>query len=146
MKLPLLLATLFLSASPVVADDFVYLKCQTTIHGTVWDWTETKELNKWVSNADVLYKIDTKNEQLFVSSNPEVAIQYELQHPGFIGWKEQVSDGRISGENKLYLQYDPPGAVDGGMNHSDNERRLKYFGAIAGDCEASDASDYAASK
>ena len=146
MKIPILLGALLLSASPALADDFVYLKCQTTIHSIVWNWTETKELNKWISHADVLYKIDTKNEELFVSSKSEIAIQYELQHPGFIGWTEQVSGERISGENHMYLQYDPPGAVDGGMNHSDNERRLKYFGRIAGDCEASDASDYEASK
>ena len=146
MKFSVLLTTLLLSSTPALAEDFIYLKCKTTTNNTVFDWTETERLNHWVSNAEILYKIDTTNEELFVSSNPEVVIQYELQHPGFIGWKEQVSDGRISGENKLYLQYDPPGAVDGGMDHSDNERRLKYFGAIAGDCEASDASDYEASK
>ena len=99
MKLPMLLGTLLLSASPAVADDFVYLKCKATINNTVFDWTKTKELNHWVSNSEILYKIDTKNEELFASSNPKIPIQYELQHPGYIGWTEQVSDGRISGEN-----------------------------------------------
>ena len=61
-------------------------------------------------------------------------------------WMGQVSDGRISGENPWYLQYDPPGTVDGAMYHSGNERRLKYFGSIFGDCEASDASAYETSK
>ena len=146
MKYLLALSALLLSASPAVADDFVYLKCKATINNTVFDWTKTKELNHWVSNSEILYKIDTKNEELFVSSNPKIAIQYELQHPGYIGWTEQISDGRISGENPWYLQYDPPGKVDGAMYPSDNERRLKYFGSIFGDCEASDASAYEASK
>ena len=57
-----------------------------------------KDLNHLDSNAEILYKIDSKNEELFVSSNPEFAIQYELQHPAFIGWTEQDSDERISGE------------------------------------------------
>mgnify|MGYP001245002640 CR=1 FL=1 len=102
-RLSVLLGALLIPASPALADDFVYLKCQTTIHSVVWNWTKTKVLNKWISHADVLYKIDTKNEELFVSSNPKIAIQYELQHPGYIGWTEQVSDGRISGENPWYL-------------------------------------------
>ena len=146
MKIPILLGALLLSASPVVADDFVYLKCSGTINNTVFDWNKTKELNHWDSNTEILYKIDTKNELLFVSSKPEIAIQYELQHPGFIGWTEQVSEGRISGENPMYLQYDPPGRVDGAMYHSDKIRRLKYFGSVYGSCEASDASAYEASK
>ena len=139
MKYLPLLGTLILSASPAIADDFVYLRCKATINSIVWDWTETKELNHFDTKTEILYMIDTKNEELFVSSNPKIAIQYELQHPGFIGWTEQVSDGRISGENPMYLQYDPPGNVDGAMYHSDSERRLKYFGNIFGNCEPSNA-------
>ena len=121
MKLSVLLTTLLLSSTPALAEDFIYLKCKTTTNNIVFDWTETERLNHWVSNAEILYKINTKNEELFVSSNPEVVIQYELQHPGFIGWTEQVSDGRMSGESPWYLQYDPPGEVDGAMYLSDNE-------------------------
>ena len=146
MKLPLLLGALLLSASPVVANDYVYLKCIGTLKNTVFDWNRTKELNHWDSNTEILYKIDAKNEVLFVSSKPEIAIQYELQHPGFIGWTEQVSEGKISGENSGYLQYDPPGKDYGAMYHSDMIRRLKYFGSVDGSCEASDASAYEASK
>ena len=146
MKLSVLLTTLLLSSTPALAEDFIYLKCKTTTNNIVFDWTETERLNHWVSNAEILYKINTKNEELFVSSNPEVVIQYELQHPGFNGWTEQVSDGRMSGESPWYLQYDPPGEIDGAMYHSDNERRLKYFGSIFGSCEASDSSAYEASK
>ena len=122
------------------------MKCSGTVKNTVFEWTETKELNHWNSNAEILYKIDTRNEELFISSNPKIAIQYELQHPRFIGWTEQVSDERISGENPMYLQYDPPGEVDGAMYHSDSEQRLKYFGKIFGNCKPSNASAYEASK
>ena len=82
-RLSVLLGALLLPASAALADDFVYLKCKTTIHSVVWNWTKTKELNKWISQDDVLYKIDTKNEELF-SSNLEIAIQYEPQHPGLL--------------------------------------------------------------
>ena len=41
MKLPLLLTTLLLAASPVVADDFLYLKCdETMLVSTVIDWND----------------------------------------------------------------------------------------------------------
>tara|TARA_B100001063_G_C16715110_1_gene530243 strand:- start:193 stop:663 length:471 start_codon:yes stop_codon:yes gene_type:complete len=152
LSLGLLASAISVASLPAIAqedgsaDDFVYLKCSGTIKNTVFDWNETKELNHWESNAEILYKIDTKNEELFVSSKPEIAIQYELQHPGFIGWTEQVSEGKISGENSGYLQYDPPGKDYGAMYHSDMIRRLKYFGSVDGSCEASDASAYEASK
>ena len=140
MKLPLLLGALLLSATPVVANDYVYLKCSGTLKNTVFDWNRTKELNHWDSNTEILYKIDAKNKVLFVSSKPEIAIQYELQHPGFISFTEQFSEGRISGENRMYLQYDPPGVFYGAMFHLDQIRNLKYSGLVNGSCEASDAS------
>ena len=151
LSLGLLASAISVTSLPAIAqegsaDDFVYLKCSGLINNKVSDWNETKMLNHWDSNTEILYKIDTKNEELFISSNSEIAIQYELQHPGFIGWTEQVSEGRISGENPMYLQYDPPGEVSGALYHSDSERRLKYFGSIYGNCEASDASAYEASK
>ena len=146
MKLSILFGALFLSASPALADDFVYLKCNGTIKSIVWDWNKTKELNHWDSNTEILYKIDTKHKVLFVSSEPEIANHYEIQHPGFIGWTEQIKGGRMSGENVMYLQYEPPGKVDGGMYHSDSLRRLKYSGLMWGSCEASDASAYEASQ
>ena len=74
MKLSVLLTTLLLSSTPALAEDFIYLKCKTTTNNIVFDWTETERLNHWVSNAEILYKINTKNEELFVSSNPEVVI------------------------------------------------------------------------
>ena len=96
LSLGLLASAISVASLPAIAqedssaDDFVYLKCSGTIKNTVFDWNETKELNHWDSNAEILYKIDTKNEELFVSSNPKIVIQYELQHPGYIGWTEQV--------------------------------------------------------
>ena len=141
-----LIGALLLSASPAVADDFVYLKCQVSTKSTVFNWDKTKELNHWDSNTEILYKIDTKREVLFTSSKHENTIKYEWQHPGFIGWTEQISDERMSGKNVMYLQYDPPEYVDGAMYHSDRLRRLKYFGSMYGSCEGSDASAYEASK
>ena len=50
-----LIGALLLSASPAVADDFVYLKCQVSTKSTVFNWDKTKELNHWDSNTEILY-------------------------------------------------------------------------------------------
>ena len=95
MKFSLLLTTLFFSASTALADDFIYLKCMGTTKNILWDLDETKELNNWDSDFDIVYKLDAKNQEIFVSSNPETVIKYEPQHPGFIGWEEQISGERF---------------------------------------------------
>lgn len=146
MKLPLLLTTLFFWASPALADNALYLKCTGTIRNILWDLNETKELKNWDSSFDLVYKLDAKNEEIFVSSNPEVAIKYEPQHPGFLGWEERISDERFDIESFRYLQYDPPGKVDGLTELSDRLRRRKHTGSMHGTCKTSDASAFEASK
>ena len=68
MKLPLLLTTLLLSASPAVADDFVYLKCETKTQvraidaetaQVIRDFEETESPNE-DNIRSVIYRIDLK--------------------------------------------------------------------------------------
>ena len=146
LKFSLLLATLFFSALTALADDFIYLKCMGSTKNILWDLNETKELNNWDSNFDLVYKLDVKNEEIFVSSDPEVAIKYEPQHPGFIGWEEQISGERFDVESFRYLHYDPPGKVDGLTELSDRLRRRKHTASMGGTCKTSDASTFEASK
>ena len=146
MKFSLLLTTLFFSASTALADDFRYLKCMATTKNILWDLNETKELNNWDSDFDIVYKLDTKNQEIFVSSDPEAAIKYEPQHPGFIGWEEQISGERFDVESFRYLHYDPPGTVDGFTEFSDRLRSRKHTASMGGTCKTSDASTFEASK
>ena len=146
MKFSPLLTTLFFLASPAFADDFIYLKCTGTTNNTLWDFDKTKELQNWDSNFDLAYKLDTKNEKIFVSSNPGVAIKYEPQHPGFIGWEERISNERFDVESFRYLHYNPAGKVDGFTELSDKLRRRKHTASMVGTCKTSDAFTFEASK
>lgn len=146
LKFSLLLATLSFSASTALAEDFIYLKCMGSTKNILWDSNETKELNHWDSNFDLVYKLDAKNEEIFVSSDPEAAIKYEPQHPGFIGWEEHISGERFDVESFRYLHYDPPGTVDGFTELSDRLRRRKHTASMGGSCKTSDASTFEASK
>ena len=77
MKFSPLLTTLFFLSSPSFADDFIYLKCTGITKNILWDLDETKELQNWDSNFDLSHKLDTKNENIFISSDPGVAIKHE---------------------------------------------------------------------
>ena len=146
MKFSLLLTTLFFSASTALADDFIYLKCMGTTKNILWDLDETKELNNWDSDFDLVYKLDAKNQEIFVSSNPETVIKYEPQHPGFIRWEERISDERFDVDSFRYLHYNPAGKVDGFTELSDKLRRRKHTASMSGICKTSDAFTFEASK
>ena len=146
MKFSLLLTTLFFLASPTLADDFIYLKCTGTTKNILWDLNETKELQNWDSNFDLVFKLDTRNEEIFISSNRGVAIKYESQHPGFIGWEEKISNERFDIESFRYLHYAPTGKVDGLTEFSDRLQHRKHTASMGGTCKTSDASTFEASK
>ena len=73
MKLPLLLTTLLLAASPVVADDFLYLKCdETMLVSTVIDWNDGEQtpLSREIREILVL-RIDTRNKKVIYNNTNE---------------------------------------------------------------------------
>ena len=73
MKLPLLITTLLLSASPVVADDFLYLKCdETMLVSTVIDWSDGDQtpLSREIREILVL-RIDMRNKKVIYNNTNE---------------------------------------------------------------------------
>lgn len=73
MKLPLLITTLLLSASPVVADDFLYLKCdETMLVSTVIDWSDGDQtpLSREIREILVL-RIDIRNKKVIYNNTNE---------------------------------------------------------------------------
>ena len=142
-----LIGALLLSASPAVADDFLYLKCKGTIKSTVFDWNLIKRVKELEQDTVIVYKLDINKKIVFVSSEPEIANQFEtdLNQLGSIAWKTEYSKEGIFGEDTTHLQYDPPGEVGGTMYQSDRDRRLEYEGTLSGSCKGSDASAYEAS-
>ena len=147
MKLPLLLTTLLLSASPALADEFLYLKCEVTIERTVFDWNLGEQISEREIDDVIHYKIDTKEDVVFDSTEPEVANEFTMDiNQRQIAWKIVKESGSIHEEYTTHLQYETPGEVVGTIYQSDRDRFIEDSGSFRGVCEASDPETYEASK
>lgn len=60
MKLPILLKTLFFSASPVFADDLLYLKCASSTKVKILSTPDNRLLRETTRRDDLVYRIDLK--------------------------------------------------------------------------------------
>ena len=149
MKLPLLLTTLLLSASPVMADDFLCLKCKVNIERTVFDWNLGEQISEREIDDVIHCKIDTKEDVVFDSTEPEVANEFTTDiNQRQIAWKTVKESGSVYEEYTTHLQYETPGYVVGTLYQSDRDRDrfIEDSGSFSGVCEASDAETYEASK
>ena len=67
MKIPILLAALLLSASPVVADDFVYLMCESKGFNEITD-LKTNEIERSIVGSHVQHwKVNVANSRLILA-------------------------------------------------------------------------------
>ena len=143
MKLPILLGALLLSASPVLADDLVYLKCTGTLQ-----WGEIKpsgEKSQETEEITLQFKIDTKEKFYIDSNNPENLHKVKIWN-GVVF--EQFTDFKqpFTGIMNVQIAFDPPGKMIAITKARDNSTSVEYTQEVSGICEASDASAYEASK
>ena len=143
MKLPILLGALLLSASPVLADDLVYLKCTGTLQ-----WGEIKpsgEKSQETEEITLQFKIDTKEKFYIDSNNPENLHKVKIWN-GVVF--EQFTDFKqpFTGIMNVQIAFDPPGKMIAKTKARDNSTSVEYTQEVSGICEASDASAYEASK
>ena len=67
MKLPLFLGVLFISASPVVADDFVYLMCELKGFNKMTD-LKTNEIDRSIVGSHIQHwKLNVANSRLITA-------------------------------------------------------------------------------
>ena len=67
MKLPILLGVLLLSASPAIADDFVYLMCESKGFNEAKD-LETNKIERSIVGSDMQHwKVDVANSRLITA-------------------------------------------------------------------------------
>ena len=143
MKLPILLGALLLSASPVLADDLVYLKCTGTLQ-----WGEIKpsgEKSQETEEITLQFKIDTKEKFYIDSNNPENLHKVKIWN-GVVF--EQFTDFKqpFTGIMNVQIAFDPPGKMIAKTKARDNSPSVEYTQEVSGICEASDAASYEASK
>ena len=108
MKYLPLLGALLLSAAPVVADDFVYLKCSRTVQ---WGKFEPSGDKVEVTEKTTLhYKIDTKKKLYIDSNNPENLYKVKILN-GVVFEQFNVFEEGATGTMNIQIAFDPPGKL-----------------------------------
>ena len=142
MKLPIILGALLLSSTPAFADDFVYLKCSGTVQ---WGKFEPSGDNVEETEEIVLhFKIDTKKKLYIDSSNPENLHKVKILN-GVVFEQMDFEEG-ATGHMIAQIAFDPPGKAISKSIIRDNNTADVYTNEFIGNCEASNASAYEASK
>ena len=153
MKLPTLLGALLLSASPAVADDFVYLKCETktqlrTIDAetaqVIRDFEEIESPNENNIQKEI-YKIDLKNSQYthHLEGNRKSDVQGKIDAKIKNGKLMHFSEGG-KGYLETKIQYEPPGEILINGSYVGFTMEGMYIGEFItkGSCEDINASDH----
>jgi hypothetical protein len=142
MKLPIILGALLLSSTPAFADDFVYLKCSGTVQ---WGKFEPSGDNVEETDEIVLhFKIDTKKKLYIDSNNPENLHKVKILN-GVVFEQMDFEEG-ATGHMIAQIAFDPPGKAISKSIIRDNNTADVYTNEFIGNCEASNASAYEASK
>ena len=140
MRLTALLGALLLSASPALADDLLYLKCDTTIK-----YNQIKPYPKEGEEDLVLYyEIDFKNKiatDLALALNGEGSFKMKIEN-GLILIKEEVYDeeGKLTISRQTEISYDPPGRIVGVDFANDLDDNNVGTADLEGSCESSNKS------
>ena len=142
MKYLPLLGALLLSASPAVADDFVYLKCSGTVQwGKLIPSGDKAEETEKIT---LHFKIDTKKKLYIDSNNPENLHKVKILN-GVVFEQMDFEEG-ATGHMIAQIAFDPPGKAISKSIIRDNNTADVYTNEFIGNCEASNASAYEASK
>ena len=140
MKLPLLLTTLLLSSTPALADDFVYLKCESNHIVTVKDLV-SNQIIKREENAVIQYlKIDLLNSRIMGSLGGEWE-GVEIVNGYVVEDKEEIVNGNTVLQ-KASMQFDPAGKIVADMLIRRDSLSELESGKIRGICKGSDESAF----
>ena len=137
-RLSTLLSALLLSASPVVADDFVYLKCESNGFNEAKD-LETNEIDRREFKGGIQHwKVDITNSRLIeaggdVWDTAKIIIGVAIEE-----WEKPRNKKGISVSYKSSIQIVPPGPL---FFHSVTRGvSVSYTGSVTGMYKGSDAS------
>tara|TARA_Y100000766_G_scaffold75236_1_gene63727 strand:- start:1171 stop:1614 length:444 start_codon:yes stop_codon:yes gene_type:complete len=136
MKLPILLGALLLSASPVVADDLVYLECETKSVNTTKD-LKSNQIMKREETAEITHhKVDLANGRTASAKKPEWEEVKIVD--GVAVLDEESTDNGVNISMKASWQIVPPGRLTGDGVFSNDVSSETY--KIRGMCKAIDES------
>ena len=138
MKLPMLLGALLLSASPVLADDFVYLRCKKSDDIVITNSATSKIIEERTKYVSSIFKIDLTKKTL-TDARANYPLSFTVQNKLIIAtWK--VDNDEMKSEDIFKLTLMPPYSISakGTAIVKTMNRSLTTRGE--GSCEEVDAS------
>ena len=136
MKYLPLLGALLLSASPAVADDFVYLECEVKTVATTKDLKSNQITKREEATETTHHKVDLENSRTASAKEPEWEEVKIVDGVGVLD--EELSQNGFNISMKGSWQIVPPGRLTGDGLFS-NDLISETF-KVRGMCNASDAS------
>ena len=137
MKFHLVLGALLLSASPAIADDFLYLRCDTKFNKISKDLRVNKiiEIDE---GADVLHsKVDLINSRVMTAEDDAEWEEVEIVNGVYSVGEEKLVDG-VTLSTSMFLQVDPPGKMTVNVLSRDDNSSVSF--KVTGMCKEVDAS------
>ncbi len=135
-RLSNLLSALLLSASPAVANDFVYLECETKSVATTKDLKSNQIMKREEATETTHHKVDLENSRTASAKEPEWEEVKIVDGVGVLD--EELSENGFNISMKGSWQIVPPGRLTGDGLFS-NDVITETF-KVRGMCKASDAS------
>ena len=136
MKLPTLLVALLLSASPAVADGFVYLECEVKSVATTKDLKSNQIAKREESTETTHHKVDLAKSRAATAKEPEWEEVKIVD--GVAVLDEESTDNGVNISMKASWQIVPPGRLTGDGVFSNDVSSETY--KIRGMCKAIDES------
>ena len=136
MKYVLLLGALLLSASPAVADEFVYLECETKLVATIKDLKSNQITKREEATETTHHKVDIANSRILLAK--KLGWEKVKIVDGVVDLDKEFTEEGFVIKRKGSWQVVPPGRFIGDSSFS-NDTTSTTFKA-RGMCKASDAS------
>ena len=133
MKLPLLLTTLLLSASPSLADDFVYLECDALVSALTKKVITNEVLADVQENEQRYFKVDVTNSRITerTGSWDDVTLANGVAYSSV---NDVYEGATITGE--FMIEYSPAGGISIQITTIGDERIGEM--SVNGTCQSSD--------
>ena len=137
MKLPILLGALLLSTAPAVADDFLYLRCDTKFSKISKDLRANKIIES-DEGVDIFHsKVDLINSRVITAEGDAEWEEVEIVN-GVYSVDEETLENGVTTSMSMSLQVDPPGQMTVNSLFRDDNASISF--KITGVCKEVDAS------
>ena len=137
MKYLPLLSALLLSATPAIADDFLYLRCDTKFSLINKDLKANKIIERDEGVGIFHNKVDLINSRVITAEGDAEWEEVEIVNGVYSVGEEKLVDG-VTLSTSMFLQVDPPGKMTVNVLSRDDNSSVSF--KVTGMCKEVDAS------